>query len=390
MKNLDLLSSITYTISKIIPKKRNRWVFGAWFGSAISDNTKAFYDYVNLHYPDIEKIWVVNDTEKHHLDGCKFVRRNSLKSLMYITTAKVAVMNQGYGDFNALNFLGNCYSVQLWHGIAWKKIVLDSMPDLSKHRRNLFKYSNNYSLYVATSEMYRDVLLSAFDTDESKVVMAGQPRNEVLFDEDFCKRSREEVQKRFSLNKNEKIVVYMPTFRDKTNEVFSFFKDDVYEKVSKIGDKLGFVVLEKSHYKNSDTASTGSRSRIISALGMEANTLLASADMLITDYSSCFFDYLIRKKPIIHYIYDYDYYKNKDRGLYYEIDKVAAGDVAFNLDELLKTITDNIESPELRSDVRDRITNDFINFEKPGASAIICERIMHDVYNGELLKKDEQ
>lgn len=388
MKNLDLFSSITYTISKIIPKKRNRWVFGAWFGSAISDNTKAFYDYVNLHYPDIEKIWVVNDPEKHHLDGCKFVRRNSLKSLKYITTAKVAVMNQGYGDFNALNFLGNCYSVQLWHGIAWKKFVLESMPELTKHKRKLFVYSNSYSLYLAPSEKYKKVLLSAFATDESKVVMTGLPRNEALFDEDFCRKCREEVQERFSLNKNEKIIVYMPTFRDKTDEVFSFFSDDVYEKVSKIGEELGFVVLEKSHYKNSDTASTGSRERIVSALGMDANTLLASADMLITDYSSCFFDFLIRKKPIIHYVYDYDYYKNTDRGLIYEIDEVAAGDVAYNLDELLKTITDNIESPELRSDVRDRITNDFITFEKPGTSAIICERIMHDVYNGKLLKKD--
>ena len=55
MKLLDLMSTITYTMSKMIPKKKNRWVFGAWYGTAVSDNTKAFYDYINSNYPDIEK-----------------------------------------------------------------------------------------------------------------------------------------------------------------------------------------------------------------------------------------------------------------------------------------------------------------------------------------------
>ena len=53
---------------------------------------------------------------------------------------------------------------------------------------------------------------------------------------------------------------------------------------------------------------------------------LAAADMLITDYSSCFFDYLITNRPIIHYLYDYDYYVKEDRGVYYDVMDVVAGD----------------------------------------------------------------
>ena len=45
---------------------------------------------------------------------------------------------------------------------------------------------------------------------------------------------------------------------------------------------------------------------------------MAASDILVTDYSSCFFDFLILDRPIIHFLYDYDYYKEKDRGLYYE------------------------------------------------------------------------
>ena len=106
MQLFEVVSLFTYGISKLIPKKKNRWIFGAWFGNAVSDNTKAFYDYVCSRNPKIEKIWIATDPSKVSLPGCIVVRRNSLKSLKYILTAKVAVMNQGFGDFSAYNFLG--------------------------------------------------------------------------------------------------------------------------------------------------------------------------------------------------------------------------------------------------------------------------------------------
>lgn len=373
---LDLMSTITYTMSKMIPKKKNRWVFGAWYGTAVSDNTKAFYDYINSNYPDIEKIWIAEDPKKHKLDGCKFVKRNSLKSLWYITTAKVAVMNQGYGDFNAFNFLGNCFTVQLWHGVAWKKIILDAMPNLSKMEKRMFCYTNKYSLYIAPSNNYRDVVLSAFNTTAEKVLMIGQPRNEQLFREDFCEQSREYIKKKYLISESKKIIVYMPTFRDKTDDVFSFMQESVAEEISKLAKELNIVILEKSHYKNSCNRKEENKNSIISVPGMDANTLLAAADMLITDYSSCFFDFLIRNKPIIHFVYDYDYYKNKDRGLYYDIDEVASGCVAYNTNELIEAISNNISDPDLLSERRNKVKDAFVTYESENNSALIMKEII--------------
>ena len=39
IKSFEIISAITYGVSKLVPKKKNRWIFGAWFGNAVSDNT---------------------------------------------------------------------------------------------------------------------------------------------------------------------------------------------------------------------------------------------------------------------------------------------------------------------------------------------------------------
>ena len=101
MKLFELISLFTYSLTKLIPKKKNRWIFGAWFGTAISDNTKAISDYIENNYPEIEMIWITNYPEKISLKHGIAVKRNSIESLKYIVTAKVAIMNQGFGDFNA-------------------------------------------------------------------------------------------------------------------------------------------------------------------------------------------------------------------------------------------------------------------------------------------------
>ncbi|MGL5126224.1 MAG: CDP-glycerol glycerophosphotransferase family protein, partial [Fusobacteriaceae bacterium] len=66
--------------------------------------------------------------------------------------------------------------------------------------------------------------------------------------------------------------------------------------------------------------------------------LYMASDILITDYSSVFFDYALLKKPIIFYPYDYEHYKNKERGFYFEYDKIVPGPIAHNQKELLKLL----------------------------------------------------
>ena len=379
IKFFEFISIFTYGLSKLIPKKKNRWIFGAWFGNAVSDNTKAFYDYVAKNHPEIERVWIASDPSKAELPGCTVVRRNSLSSLKYILTARVAVMNQGFGDFAAYNFLGGAYKTQLWHGVAWKKIGMDAYPDMKGFYRKVFHLINHYDLYIAPSKDYGRSVHSAFQTDDTHIIYTGQPRNENLFSDAFCRHSHEFIEKTAGVQ-HKKLIVYMPTFRDKSSKVFSFHQLEHDTRFRVLAEKAGFVVIEKLHYRSSqkEDASSDDQKLVYGMPEMDAATLLGAADMLITDYSSCFLDYLITDRPVIHYAYDYDYYKNKDRGLYYDIDEIAAGTVAATEEELISALEGNL-AEDLETERRQRVRDRFITFESDHSSADIYARIMKDL-----------
>lgn len=381
MKGCGIISLFTYTFSKIIPKKENRWIFGAWFGNAVSDNPRSFFEYVKINHPEVEIVWVINKVESEDIKGSIVVKRNSIKSLKYILTAKVAVMNQGFMDFCDVNLLGGCYKVQLWHGVAWKRIVRDAMPETKTvqqrlHRR-LFGYINQYDLYIAPSEEQGKVLKTAFNAKEKQILYVGQPRNVVLFDKQYCQRAKEELQETLG-TKGKKIILYMPTFRDGTKYVFSFGEEEIEKEVSLLAQKYNFVIVEKSHYKTTQryrAYKDYEKGCVHIMPTADAQWLLAAADVLITDYSSCFFDYLVRNKPIIHYIYDYEYYRTKDRGLYYKLEEVASGDCVYNTEQLKESIAKNIEDDNVNRDIRIKIKEKYINFECADNNEKIYEQI---------------
>lgn len=381
----EWISLFTYTFAKLIPKKKNRWIFGAWFGNAVSDNSKAFYEYICKNYPEIECIWVTNKLDDKTIAECKKVKRNSLKSLIYIMTAEVAIMNQGYGDFNALNMLGGVYKVQLWHGIAWKKIVRDALDKpvgmVEKLNRRIFEYVNHYNLYITSSEIAGEVTKTAFGTYDDKILYVGQPRNEKLFDVQYCQMARNELKEKLGLD-DQKVIVYMPTFRDNTEYVFSFCDEKVKRDFAKYAERLGVVLIEKSHYKSQQRNGANeqvSSEYVYNLPTADSQWLLAAADMLITDYSSCFFDYLVRNKPIIHYIYDFDYYKNQDRGLYYDVDDVVAGEYIYDYKNLFCAIERNICDESLKEATRLAMKDKFMKYETINNSELIYKRIKEDL-----------
>lgn len=384
MNKLDFLSIITHTITKFIPKKRNRWVFGAWFGESVSDNTKALSDYIENYHPEIEMIWITNKPEKLNFTHGKALKRNSLRSLPYIMTSKVAIMNQGYGDLNACDFIGGSFRVQLWHGVAWKKIFKDAInpPHTlgEKLSDKLFDYINSYDLYISPSHRQSAVMHTAFNINDSKILLCGQPRNVVLFSDEFRKQARKKLFNEID-ETEKKLIVYMPTFRDKKVDIFSFGKEEHLEKLQIIQKKYNFVLIEKSHYaaQKKITNTYQFKGGVFFLPDENAETLLAAADILITDYSSCFFDFLITDRPIIHFIYDYDYYINDDRGVYYDKESVVCGDCPETIEELFDSIVKNLKMPDKDSDLRKKRREEYITYENDES----CETIYAEIVRKE-------
>lgn len=148
------------------------------------------------------------------------------------------------------------------------------------------------------------------------------------------------------INKTKKTLCYLPTFRDKKELLFLGEKSK-----SKIINFLNFLnennyqLITKLHFAGTNIVNREKdilykyKNIIILPSQMDIYPFLKYSDILITDYSSVYFDFLYLNRDIIFYPYDLTYYKLYDRGLLFEYNKITPGDKVFNLNEL----TDNLK-----------------------------------------------
>lgn len=288
-------------------------------------------------------------------------------------------MNQGIGDFSddALDYYSGAVTVNLWHGVPWKKILIDSIDKHNKIEYLIIKYGfllTRAKYFLSLSDEFTKVLKKSGGLRDKNIIKAGYPRNALFYDENKVGESRSKIVEMIRKNGTNitdktKIIGYMPTFRDSGSETFSF--NDIEEEIGGYLDDNDIVVVEKKHYEDSTGQKKVASERIVNLPDCSAQDLLAASDLLVTDYSSCFFDYLVLDRPIVHYIYDYEYYANKDRGLYYSKDDVVCGDVVTTQKELIESIKKNINDPDNNKELRLSRKQRYMQFEKENS----CEEI---------------
>ena len=109
-----------------------------------------------------------------------------------------------------------------------------------------------------------------------------------------------------------------------------------------LGDE--YILLVRTHYFISDNLDLSKYKGFafdVSKYDDIAELYLIS-DILITDYSSVFFDFANLKRPILYYTYDLDKYENVLRGFYIDIHSEVPGPLLKTTDEIIDAII-NIE-----------------------------------------------
>ncbi|MEH7374546.1 CDP-glycerol glycerophosphotransferase family protein [Neobacillus drentensis] len=384
-----------YLISCIVIKKKDRMVFGAWFGDRYGDNPRFLMEWLSEQHPgDFELIWIGKTAVIDQLSKngkIKFIKKNSLRGLYYSFTAKYAFFSHSHTDISNLNIFGNCITVQLWHGVPLKRIGDDAIGFQSQESIiNTIKKNkmDNYSFYIASSPENAEKLLSAFQSfsiTEDKILSIGQPRNDFLIEQkEHSFLYKKKLYDLFPDIIGKKIITYMPTFRDKTGKNFSFrlLKGKDQEKLRNILEKHNAVILEKNHYAESGPGqdNTVNLPNIVSLTNVpfDSQELLVATDLLITDYSSCYFDFLLLDRPIIHYAYDYQSYGNIDRGFYYDLENVCGGSLVISEEELVNSLEDNLTNPNLHRGRRLKTIAFLLNDEKGKSSQEIYNRIIRE------------
>lgn len=376
MKDLikTLINFLVYTLSILIYKNNQYWLFGSWYGQRFSDNSRYFFLYSDRYKEELGLKKIIWTTKSFNIfnelksKGYEVYYHWSVKGIWYHLRSGVHFVDQSpTEDINAY-FSIKALKINLWHGFPLKKVGIYS-GQLIKGEKSFGNWHN--SKVLCTSEFATEVLGEAFIKNREECIVGMYPRNHYLLNEDFQLLDSEKtiVDMIKSLKKaGKKIIFYLPTFRDKAE--VKFLGTDSEEEIQKFINFLdtnNYVLITKLHYagKLFHKESNDNRNGIINLdQDVDVYPITKETDILITDYSSIYFDFLYLDRDIIFFPYDLEYYTNIDRGLIFDYSEFTPGNKVYNLSDLeadllnKKKFRDNYKSE--RNILKNKI---FGNFE---------------------------
>lgn len=365
------VASVAYVVAWLVPKDSNEWVFGAWFGKDYADNSKYLFEYVLQNRKDIKAIWVTKNRSVEAM--LKAVQKPvvtmwSLSGLLAIMRAGVAVLCTGKSDISWFLLTRRHVVIQLWHGVGSKKIGRDNSMTARYKRRQIwqklarlvFPALRNlkwYDLFISTSPLSQSRFCSAFGMPSSRVPITGYPRNDVMF------RERNSTLSRAAAGlpeapKHKWLFCYVPTHRGEgTGQIAKILPDEATLALIEafLEETGGILLMKLHHYDRRFLPNTDNYERIVSVDGSLSGDLypvLPLTDVLITDYSSIYFDFLLLNRPIIFAAFDLQEYQQRDREFYDRYEDVAPGPIARDWSEVLECMRKAVMGKDEYGDAR--------------------------------------
>lgn len=337
---------------RLFPVKRKTMIFTGLTGGGdtyeYSCNPMYLSKYIDSCLPGEFRIyWVVSNPGKYQgkEKNVVFLRHYTLRSFFYLLTCKVVVTNGSYAPW--FRFRKRQYVINTWHGGgAYKKIENDK-PDANYATRKRAEFCDkNVDLFLSSCTMATEKLIRGAFLYHGEVLEVGTPRNDHLVNQDVDGDTKT-VREHYGIGFDEKILLYAPTYRQTDREI-SLDAEKLLQLLEKDGQR--WCILFRPHrYQDRDTHIRAVGKQVIFAHDYpDMQQLLAAADILITDYSSCFWDYSFLYRPCFLYVPDLEEYR-KGTGFYVEIEKWPFPQ-AKNWDEL-KYLIENYDEKQAKEQI---------------------------------------
>ena len=301
-------------------------------------------------------IWQINDKRELALlkkefagyDNVSFVQKNSRGYFNAITTAGYLVIN------NTLPFYftkkpGQVF-VNTWHGIPLKTLGYD-IPDGKYTARNMTRNFLQADYLISPCRFMTRIYLDSYKLDglyTGKIIESGYPRNDLLFSTERDYILAKLASRGISVDGSKKIILYAPTWKgtsfDRADKDIARY-DEFCDYLSQHIDAEQYQILIKPHpmvYKLlSEEEKAGGK---YVPQSIDTDELMSVTDILVSDYSSIFFDFLLTDRPIIFYIPDVESYREY-RGMYFGLDELP-GPYSCDMSDIAEWISDAEEVRE--------------------------------------------
>jgi CDP-glycerol glycerophosphotransferase len=371
-------AAIYYKIFNTKEINERQIIFCSFRGDFYSDSPKYLYEYLYENYSDeYDFVWVLNDKSVEIPGNPKKVKRFSIDFYREVARSKYWVINGRQSV--VLSKRKDQVIVSTWHGTPLKKLGLDignvhTRDPFLKH--SYVEVSREWDYLISPNRYTTNILKSAFGY-EKEIFESGYPRNDILYNAGEDKVSQ--IRADLKIPADKKIILYAPTWRDDEFIDIGQVKFKLQLELDKLKEALGdeYVILVRTHYfisNNLDLEGVEDFAVDVSKYDDIAELYLIS-DILITDYSSVFFDFANLKRPILYYTYDLEKYENVLRGFYIDIHEDVPGPLLKTTEEVIDAI-ENIDSIKAEyHDKYDRFYDEFCSIEDGNASKRIVEKI---------------
>ena len=331
-------------------------LFNSFAGRKFDDSPKALFDAIkkDKRFTNYRLIWAFHEPDKFVVDGAEKIKTNGFLYFKTALAARVWITNSSVE--RGLSFKGKkTLYLNTWHGSPIKKMGSDidsNNLSFKSKSKNLVDYMNTQSLFEA------EVFSRCFNIPRENFLEVGLPRNDIL--KKYTSEYREKIRKQLGISEDKKVILYCPTFRE-------YEKDENLGVVltpplslEKWNDNLSanYVFLFRAHYEVCKVMNIEENEFVKNVTNYPIlNDLMIASDILISDYSSIFFDYSIMDKCMLHFTYDYDKYSSK-RGMYFDIrDYINGASFEDDLIHILSNLNEDLEIKRTQA-----FRNKYVNF----------------------------
>ena len=341
-------------------------VFSAYNGRSYVCSPKAIYEYMleDKTFSDYHFVWLFDNPENYEMltwnKNTTVVKNGGKECEKYLHEAKYWIFNfRAYDQW--VPSKKQVY-VQCWHGTPLKRLGYDittsdnAMNSVNEIREKYKSDAERFSYLLSSCAFVTETFQSAWNLKatgkQDAILETGYPRNDFLTN--FSMEDVITIKKKLGLSEcNKKIVLYAPTWRDNQHDAAKGYVYDNPVDFAFLQKQLGeeYLILFRAHYLIADSFDFKQYEGFIYDVSKydDINELYVVSDLLITDYSSVFFDYAILERPILFYMYDMEAYRDELRGFYLDVNALP-GKVVRTEKELAHAIRE-IDFGEINSEI---------------------------------------
>lgn len=352
-------------------------------GKSITDSPYAIFLGLNAHetFSNYQHIWVVNhpDTLVFYQEKFKvfqnvsFVIKESNEYLKALTESKFLINNATFPAYFTKK--PQQIYINTWHGTPLKHMGFDVKNNL-KGSQNTMKNFLASDYMISPNAHTTNIFKHAFKLDglySGEILEIGYPRIDLTINT-TANEAREYLAEHLNLKKNP-IILYCPTWRGKNVNDPENSLLNVFEEIKLLNQKLPHQVLVKVHpFVYSKAKEMPELKPYLVPDFLDTNQLMPAVDLMITDYSSIFFDFLVTDKPIVFYVPDLDKYQN-ERGVYIDLCALP-GPVADNIQDVITLVSNESYKDADVQGKYAKFKHNFVNYE----NGSVTERLIESVF----------